>query len=76
MYCARWIPAHARCFLPCICLRQISHIQICLYVVVRPGFVSTSPAFMRSRDSHKTGPHGQLSKKKVKRAPIDVGKVF
>ena len=61
VYCARRIPAHLRCtqcsimlhivdicILPCICLRQISQIQTCLCVVVGLGFVSTSPAFIRS----------------------------
>ena len=51
------------CFLPCICLRQILQNQTCLYVVIGPGFVSTSPAFMRSSASHPAGPHGQLAKK-------------
>ena len=59
--CARRIPVHLRCtqcsillhlidicFLTCICLWQISQIQTCLRVVVGPGLVSTSPAFMRS----------------------------
>ena len=31
-------------------------------VVVGPGFVPTSPAFMRSSASHPAGPHGRLSK--------------
>ena len=68
VYCARRIPAHLRCtqcsillhlinicFLTCICLWQISQIQTCLRVVVVPGLVSTSPAFMRSITSHPAG---------------------
>ena len=48
------------CFLQWICLWQISHIQTCLCVVVGPGFVSTSPAFMRSSAIHPAGPqHAQ-----------------
>ena len=58
------------CFIPCICSWQISQIQTCLCVVVGPGFVSKSPAFMRS--SHSTGPHHRLSppKKTVNRGPL------
>ena len=68
VYCAWRIPAHLRrtqcsillllidiCFLPCICLWHISQIQTCLCLVVGPGFVSTSPAFMRSSASHPAG---------------------
>ena len=55
VYCARWIPAHLS-FLSCICLWQISQIQTCLCVVIGPGFVSTSPAFMWSSGSHRAGP--------------------
>ena len=51
------------CFLPCICLWQMSKIQTCLCVVVGTGFVSTSPAFIRSSASHLAGSHGQLAKK-------------
>ena len=53
VYCAWRMPAHLRCtqcsimlhlidicFLPCICLWQISQFQICLCVVVGPIFVS------------------------------------
>ena len=74
VYCARRIPAHLRCtqcsillhlidmcFLTCICLWQISQIQTCLRVVVGPGLVSTSPAFMRCIASHLAGPHGRLA---------------
>ena len=50
--------------LTCICLWQISQIQTCLRVVVGPGLVSTSPAFMRSIASHPVCPHGRFSKKK------------
>ena len=55
------MPAHLRCthwsicFLPCIYLWQISQLQTCLCVVVGPGLVSTSPAFMRSSASHLAG---------------------
>ena len=49
------------CFLPCICLWQISQIQTCLCVVVGPGFVSTSPSFMRNRVNHPAGPHDRLA---------------
>ena len=63
------IPAHFRCtqcsillhlidicFLPFICLWET-----CLRVVVEPGCVSTSPAFMRSSASHPAGPHCRLA---------------
>ena len=83
VYCVWRIPAHLRCtqcsillhlmeicFLHCICLWQISHIQTCLCVVVGPGFVSTSPAFMRSSASHPAGPHGRLAQKTVNQAPL------
>ena len=33
----------------------------------RPGFVSTSPAFMRSSTRHPAGPHGRLAQKTVNR---------
>ena len=68
LHCARRIPAHLWCtqcsillhlidicFLTCICMWQISQIQTLLGVVVGPGFVSTSPAFMRSSASHPGG---------------------
>ena len=80
VYCAWRIPAHLRCtqcsillhlmdicFLTCICLWQISQIQTCLFKVVGPGLVSTSPAFVSSSASHPAGPHAQ---KTVNRAPI------
>ena len=57
------------CFLICICLWQISQIQTCLHVVVRPGLVSTSPAFMRSIASHPASPHGRLNQKNNNQAP-------
>ena len=73
VYCARRITAHLRCtqcsillhlidicFLPCIGMRQISQIQTCLRVVVGPGFVSTSPAFMRSSVSAPPPPKVNL----------------
>ena len=82
VYCARRIPAHLWCthclimlhisdicFLPCICLWQILKIHTSLCVVVGPGFVSTSPAFMWSSDSHPVGPHGRLAKKPSKLCP-------
>ena len=69
MYCAWRIPAHLRCtqcsillhlmdicFLTCICLWQISQIQTCLFKVVGPGFVSTSPVGMQKKHG-KSGPH-------------------
>ena len=52
----------------CVCCEsgflQITQIQTCLPVVVRPGLVSTSPAFMRSIASHPVGPQGRLAQKK------------
>ena len=79
VFCAGRIPAYLRCtqcsillhlidicFLPCICLCHISQIQNCWCVVVGPGFVSTSPTFMRSSVSHPAGPHGRLAKKNGK----------
>ena len=42
-------------FQPCICLWQISKIHNYLCVVVGPGFVSTSPAFLRSSANHPVG---------------------
>ena len=77
VYCARRIAAHLRCshrsimlhlidicFLQCICLRQISQIQTCLCVIVGPGYVSTSPDFMKSNASHPVGPHDPLVQKR------------
>ena len=74
VYCALWIPAHLRCtqcsillhlmdicFLTCICSWQISQIQTCLFKVVGPGLVSTSPAFVSS--SHPAGPHDRHAQK-------------
>ena len=57
------------CFLICICLYQIPQIQTRLFVVVGPGLVSTSPAFVRSSASHPTGPHSQLAKNNGKSGP-------
>ena len=34
---------------------------ICLRVFVGPGFVSTSPAFMRSSTRHPAGPHDWIA---------------
>ena len=83
IYCARRIPAHLRCtqcsmllylihicFLPCICLWQISQILTCLYVVVGSGFVLTSPAFMRSSGSAWTQFALQLAKTAVTASPF------
>ena len=80
VYCAWRIPAHLRCtqcsillhlmdicFLTCICLWQISHIQTRLFSVVGPGLVSTSPAFVSSSASHPAGPHGRHAPKTVNR---------
>ena len=64
------------CILLCIYLWQISQIQACLCVVVRPRFVSTSPAFMRNNASHPADPHGQVATKTVNRAPIAGGERF
>ena len=85
VYCAWRIHAHLRCtqcsillhlmdicFLTCICLWQISQIQTCLFKVVGPRLVSTSPAFVSSSASHPSGPHAP---KTVNRAPLQgVGK--
>ena len=83
VYCAWQIHAHLRCtqcsiplhlmdicLLPCIYLWQISQIHTCLFVVVGPAFVSTSPAFMRSSASHPAGPHGRIVQKTVNRASL------
>ena len=83
VYCAWRIPAHLRCtqcsillhlmdicFLTCICLWQISQIQTCLFKVLGPGLVSTSPAFVSSSASHQVCPHGRHAKKTVNRASI------
>ena len=42
----------------------VMHVLTCLRVFVGPGFVSTSPAFMRSSTSHPAGPHDWLAPKK------------
>ena len=83
VYCAKRIPMHLRCTqcsmllhlidiccLTCICLWQISQIQTCLHVFVGPGFVSTSPTFMRSRTSHLAGPHDWLPQKNLNEQPF------
>ena len=49
---------------------QISQIQTCLRVVVGPGLVSTSPAFMRSIASYPAGPHGEHAPKTVIGPPL------
>ena len=38
--------------------------------VVGPGFVSTSPAFMRSNASHPAGPHGRIAHKRYIGHPL------
>ena len=42
-----------------IVLWQISQIQTRLFIVVGPGLVSTSPAFVSSSASHPACPHGR-----------------
>ena len=86
VYCAWRIPVHLRCiqcsfllhlmdicFLTFICLWQVSQIQTCLFKVVGPGLVSTSPVFVSSSASHPAGPHDRHAKKTVNRAPIAGG---
>ena len=51
-------------------------IQTCFCVVVTPGYISTSPAVMRSSASHPAGLHGRLSHKTVNRTPITEGGSF
>ena len=51
------------------CLWQISLIQTCLCVVVGPGYVSTSPAFMRSSANHPAVRMACLPPKKRKIGP-------
>ena len=58
------------CFLPCIFLWQISHIQTGLCVVLGPVFVSTSPAFMCSSASCPAGPHIRLAQKRYIEPPL------
>ena len=48
--------------------------QTCLYVVVGPRLVSTSPAFMRSSAIQPAGPHVRLSQKTVNRFTISGGR--
>ena len=75
VYCVRRIPAHLRCiqctillhlidicFIPCICLWQISKIPTCLCVVVGLGFacannviVAQSPSEAKSLGSNVKG---------------------
>ena len=83
--CCDWrIPAHMRCiqcsillhlmdicFLTCICLWQIAQIQTCLFKVVVPGLVSTSPTFVSSSASHPAGPHGRHAQKNGKSGRFD-----
>ena len=44
--------------------------QTCLCVVVGPGLVLTSPAFMRRITSHPVGPHDRLVQKTVIGPPL------
>ena len=54
-----------------------SQIQTCLFKVVVPGLVLTSPAFVSKSASHPAGPHGRHVQKTVNRAPIaGGGKVY
>ena len=87
VYCGGRIPPHLRCtqcaillhlidIVPCICLWQISQIKTSLCVVVGPGFVSTSPAFMMSSASHPAGPHDRLAPPTVNLATIAWGGMF
>ena len=82
VYCARRIPAHLRCtqcsillhlidicFLTCVCMWQISQILFFFGVVVRPGLVSTSPAFMRSSVIHPAVLHGRRASQNNKSGP-------
>ena len=84
IYCARQIPVHLRCtqcsillqlidicFVMCICLWQIPQIQTFLCVVVGPGLVSTSPAFMRRSDIPRVRMAGLPQNGKL--GPIDGG---
>ena len=57
------------CFRTCICLWQILQIQTCLFKVVGPGLVSTSPAFVISSASHTAGPHDRHAPKNGKSGP-------
>ena len=45
------------------------------FKVVGPGFVSTSPTFIRNSASHPAGRHGRFAKK-VNQAPIAGGRRF
>ena len=58
-------------FLTCICMWQILKVQTCLHMVVGPGLVSTSPAFMRSIAS---GSAWMACPKISNRAPIIWGR--
>ena len=74
VYCASRIPVQLKytqcsimlhlidiCFLPCICLWRIAQIQTCLHVVVGPGFVLTTAAYMRSNASHPSSAWSALA---------------
>ena len=39
-----------------------TQIQTCLFKIVGPGLVSTSPALVSSSASHPAGPHGRHAK--------------
>ena len=73
VFCSNLLHFIDICFITCICMWQISQIQTCLRVFVGPGFVSTSPAFMRSSTIHPAGPHDWLAKN-GNRAPISGGR--
>ena len=47
-----------------------------LLVVVGPGLVSTSAAFLRSSASHPAGPHGQLAKTKHREVSTQFAQKF
>ena len=70
--CTLWITASYRVFVD----GRYRKSRIVLCVVVGPGFVSTSPVFIRSRVSHPADPHGWLVQKTVNRAPISRGGRF
>ena len=57
-----------RYLLPTMCLfmADIANPDLFVCVVVGPGFISTSPAFTRSRASHPAGQHGRLAQKNSK----------
>ena len=89
VYCARRIPVHLMCtqcsimlhlmdicFLPCICLWEISQRTrlVWLWLSELDNFDITR--FMRSSRSHPSGPHVRLSQNTVVRDPIAEGDRF